>query len=104
MMKIQAALKGQFHAALAMLKQAVENCPADLWDRDEAGPPFWHVAYHTLFLRTCICAVATAPGTQYWSGIHIRPNPRLLVFFRYDDRCGGGPIEPRFPGKRVSLV
>ncbi len=48
-MKIQAALKSQYHAALAMLKQAVEACPEDLWDAGDGSPAFWRVAYHTLF-------------------------------------------------------
>jgi hypothetical protein len=47
-MNVRAALKGQYHAALAMLKQAIEQCPDDLWT---GGTPvaFWRVAYHTLF-------------------------------------------------------
>lgn len=47
-MDVRAALKCQYHAALAMLKQAIEKCPDDLWTGDNAVP-FWRVAYHTLF-------------------------------------------------------
>lgn len=47
-MNIQAALTGQYHAALGMLKQAIEQCPDDLWAGDIYPIPFWRVAYHTL--------------------------------------------------------
>jgi DinB superfamily len=46
---LKPALKGQFHAALDMLKGAIDECPDRLW---EAGVPprsFWRLAYHTLF-------------------------------------------------------
>jgi hypothetical protein len=48
-MNVQAALKGQYHAALGMLKQAVEQCPDELWRGGAYPVPFWRVAYHTLF-------------------------------------------------------
>jgi hypothetical protein len=48
-MNVQSALKGQYHAALAMLKQTIEKCPDDLWTSQGQSPAFWRVAYHTLF-------------------------------------------------------
>ena len=48
-MNVQAALKSQYHAALAMLKQAIEECPDGLWDGAGHDAAFWRVAYHTLF-------------------------------------------------------
>jgi hypothetical protein len=48
-MNVPAALKTQYHAALAMLKQAIDACPNDLWADDKQAIPFWRVAYHTLF-------------------------------------------------------
>jgi len=47
----------QFGAAIDMLKNALLNCPDDLWDgmmwQDITMPPefseFWYVAFHTLF-------------------------------------------------------
>jgi hypothetical protein len=44
---LRKALKNQYHAALAMLRETVERCPDDLWASGE--PAFWRVAYHTLF-------------------------------------------------------
>ena len=48
-MDVAAALKGQYHASLAMLKDAIEQCGEDLWERSDNAVPFWRVAYHTLF-------------------------------------------------------
>ncbi len=45
---MRATLKRQYLASLAMLRQAVEKCPEDLWLKGDANP-FWQNAYHTLF-------------------------------------------------------
>lgn len=46
---LRAILKSQFHAALAMLRQAIEKCPDDLWVDASHPNPYWRVAYHTLY-------------------------------------------------------
>jgi DinB superfamily len=46
---LRAALKGQYHAALAMLRQAIQDCPDDLWFSREPRNAYWQVAYHALF-------------------------------------------------------
>lgn len=48
-MDTRAALKGQYHAALAMLKQTIEQCPDDLWAAGSNPVAYWRVAYHALF-------------------------------------------------------
>jgi len=48
-MSLQAALKSQYHASLAMLREAIDACPADLWTDASYVNQFWQVAYHTLF-------------------------------------------------------
>ena len=49
-MSIKTSIQSQYHAALMMLKQAVEKCPEELWAaEDDYVNPFWHVAYHVLF-------------------------------------------------------
>jgi len=48
-MNLKPALKRQYHAALAMLRQAIEDCPEDLWNAGPHPVPFWRVAYHTLY-------------------------------------------------------
>lgn len=48
-MDVRGALKGQYHAALGMLKHTIEQCPEDFWTGDAYPMQFWRVAYHTLF-------------------------------------------------------
>lgn len=48
-MDVKAALKNQYHAALAMLRQAIEECPEKLWVGGDYPVAFWRVAYHVLF-------------------------------------------------------
>jgi hypothetical protein len=48
-MNVRAALKGQYLAALAMLRQAINECPEALWRGDGRPNDFWRVAYHALF-------------------------------------------------------
>jgi hypothetical protein len=45
----RALLTSQFHAALAMLRGAVESCPDSLWNDERFANPTWRVAYHALF-------------------------------------------------------
>jgi hypothetical protein len=45
----RSVLKSQYHAALAMLREAVERCPAAEWSNTDHKNAFWQVAYHTLF-------------------------------------------------------
>jgi hypothetical protein len=46
---LRSAIKGQYHAALAMLRQAIERCPDDLWVSDAFPNRTWRMAYHTLY-------------------------------------------------------
>jgi hypothetical protein len=48
-MDIRAALKGQYHAGLKMLRQCVELCPEDVWIAGEHPRTFWRIAYHGVF-------------------------------------------------------
>jgi hypothetical protein len=48
-MNIKSALKGQYHAGLAMLRQCVERCPADLWTSGTHPRTYWRIAYHAVF-------------------------------------------------------
>lgn len=45
----QQVVLSQFEAALAMLKQCLERCPAELWESKIAQLTVRQVAYHTLF-------------------------------------------------------
>jgi hypothetical protein len=48
-MKIKEIIKSQYLASLAMLQQAIEECPQELWANNDFSNPFWHVVYHALF-------------------------------------------------------
>lgn len=47
--QLRSALKSQYHASLAMLRDAVARCPADEWTSPAHKNAFWQLAYHTLF-------------------------------------------------------
>ena len=42
-------LKSQYHACLAMLGEAIQRCPDDVWLATDHKNAFWQIAYHTLF-------------------------------------------------------
>jgi hypothetical protein len=48
-MGLKPALKGQYHAGLAMLRQCIDRCPDDLWPAGEHPREFWRIAYHVLY-------------------------------------------------------
>jgi hypothetical protein len=48
-MDVRAALKGQYHAALAMMRQAATLCPDRVWLGGEHPRTVWRVAYHAVF-------------------------------------------------------
>jgi hypothetical protein len=64
-MDVQATLKGQYHAALAMLSQAIERCPESVWSSDSDPVPAWRIAYHTLFF-THLYLQANESAFQPW--------------------------------------
>ena len=49
MQNFRSALKSQYHAALAMLREAIERCPDEEWLSRDHKNAFWQVAYHVLF-------------------------------------------------------
>jgi hypothetical protein len=48
-MDIHSTIISQYGAALAMLRSAIEACPAEQWESDSYQNQFWHLAYHVLF-------------------------------------------------------
>lgn len=46
---LAAVLKSQYHASLAMLREAIEECPEELWDDATPLNAFWRIAYHAVF-------------------------------------------------------
>jgi hypothetical protein len=64
---LKAMLKNQYHAGLAMLKEAIELCPDGLWLRPWQRNAFWQVAYHAIFF-THYYMQRTHTGFDPWSG------------------------------------
>ena len=48
-MDIRSALKEQYHAGLAMLKECVELCPDDLWTAGKHPRTYWRIAFHAAY-------------------------------------------------------
>jgi len=48
-MNTKDVLQSQYLAALAMLKQAIEKCPPEIWDDPNDKFKFWSKSYHTIF-------------------------------------------------------
>jgi hypothetical protein len=48
-MDATSVIQSQYLAALAMLEQAVQKCPASVWDDAQDKNRFWLFAFHTLF-------------------------------------------------------
>ena len=46
---LRSVLRSQYHAALAMLRDAIEQCPDKEWASTDHKNAFWQLAYHTLF-------------------------------------------------------
>jgi len=64
---LRVALKSQYHAALAMLRDAVERFPQDRWTDDGSVNAPWQLAYHALFF-THLYLQPTHGDFQPWQG------------------------------------
>lgn len=64
---LRAVLKSQYHAALAMLRETIENCPKELWYSKEPLNAFWQVAYHTLYF-THLYLMSGEAAFRPWEG------------------------------------
>ena len=87
----RAALKSQYHASLAMLRNGVEQCPEDLWDSTGLTNEFWQIAYHALFFT------------------HLYLQPRLEDFIPWPGHQGDvqhedGIAGPPYPDTNLPLI
>jgi len=82
---LRAVLKSQYHAALAMLKDAIEKCPEGLWVSSCHTNECWQVAYHVLFFAHLYSQPNEAAfrpwkdhvaNVQYPDGIAGPPDPK----------------------------
>lgn len=60
------AIISQYHAALSMLQQSIENCPESLWFDPTARNKYWQVAFHVLFY-THLYLQPSGDGFEQWS-------------------------------------
>jgi hypothetical protein len=72
---LRTMLKSQYHASLAMLRDAIARCPDDEWAATAHTNPCWRVAYHTLFYAHFYLGQDEASFTP-WEG-HQRHVQRL---------------------------
>ena len=47
---LRSIIKSQYHASMAMLRDALERCPDDVWFDRKHMNAFWQIAYHTIFI------------------------------------------------------
>ncbi len=76
------ALKSQYHAALAMLREAIDRCPDDLWTAGGHLHAYWQNAYHALFFAHFYLQPDEA-SFRPWRGHQSR--------VQYPDAIGGPP-------------
>ena len=79
-LNINDVIKSQYHAALSMLQQSIENCPDSLWYDPEPVNGYGQVAFHVLFythLYLQPTEAAFVPWPKYQDQIHRLPGPRL---------------------------
>jgi hypothetical protein len=62
---LRTALKGQYHGALDMLRNAIDTCPPDIWVSGKPPRQFWRLAYHTLYF-THFYTELSADDFQKW--------------------------------------
>lgn len=84
-MKEHAVLQSQYHAALGMLRQAIERCPEPLWGSDEPQSPVWQTAYHALFY-THLYLQDSLESFSAW--------PKHREAYLFSDQPPEPPVEP----------
>ena len=81
------ALKRQYRAGLAMLRDAVERCPDDAWSDRAPTNAFWQVAYHVLYFTH----LYLQPDLEAF-----RPWPGHQGDVQHEDGIAG-PADPQSP-------
>lgn len=69
-MSVKANIQSQYHAALAMLRQVVAECPPELWDSPEYKNRTWNVAVHVLFYAHFYLH-PTSEDFKPWPNLHL---------------------------------
>ena len=83
--QLRSVLKSQYHASLAMLREAVERCPDTTWYDTTPTNAFWQIAYHALFFaqfymqpdeHTFVAWARHQANVQNPDGIAGEPDPK----------------------------
>jgi len=90
---LRRVFKSQYHAALAMLREAIELCPDELWLDERPKNSFWQVAYHTLFF-TQLYVGQDAASFERWAE-HQRDNQNEDGIVGEPDPKSTLPLGPR---------
>ncbi len=88
---LRLVLKSQYHAGLAMLREAIEKCPEDLWLRTPPRNAFWQVAYHALYFTDL-----------YLQADHLSHHP--WAEHQSDNQNPDGIPGPPEPGNSLPLI
>ena len=85
---LRLVLKSQYHAGLAMLREAIEMCPDHVWLSAQQRNAFWQIAYHVLFythlyLQKDVASFRSWAGhqsrVQHQDGIPGAPDPQSTL-------------------------
>ncbi len=87
-MDIRQVIQSQYGASLDMLKQAVERCPASLWDDGRYRNRCWHIAYHALFY-THLYLQRSERDFSPWA----RHREQCQFMFSFACRVSGGQLD-----------
>lgn len=98
---IKGPLKNQYHQALAMLREAIEKCPDEMWLDTRPANAYWQIAYHTLFM-THFYLSHDAESFQRWSE-HQRDTQNEDGIAGEPDPQSSLPLVPRPYSKEQAL-
>lgn len=96
--EIRRALRSQYGAAFAMVREAIEQCPTDAWDAAHDANRTWQIAYHALFyaylyLQPSLAAFQPSPHHRAgYEDMSMTPAPactpeELLAFLATCQAC-----------------
>jgi hypothetical protein len=90
-MNPKTVIKSQYWAALAMLREAIEKCPDDMWLDASYSNPFWGNAYHAIFFAY----LYLHPSEEdYLPWENLQEDGELLVY----------PSEPATPYSKAAVL
>ena len=101
-MNFKTVLKSQYHASLAMLREAIDRCPEDEWVSRDHKNAFWQVAYHVLFFTHLYLQeneAAFRPWTQHHNDGddgtkgEAYTKAQVLEYWRFIDQMVDGAVD-----------